>query len=196
MKGGRMRARTTHFEHIYCPQLPQAHSKRVANTCFRSRKPISGWPRRLSQSPLGGASNFDLRKAGLKFTLGLSEDNTIVKVGLSQQLFHSWSKKVLGVENFVVLKFFASWGVQKLQKLWPLKSQASISSHASGIKSLHKSLPFPATRARSGLFCGCLVFHWLKESQDVWLGWACLTKKVHGPWHQGVCFDLPMIFCA
>jgi hypothetical protein len=30
----------------------------------------------------------------------------------------------------------------------------------------------------------------------VWLGWACLTKKVHGPWHQGVCFDLPMIFCA
>ena len=30
----------------------------------------------------------------------------------------------------------------------------------------------------------------------LWLGWACLTKKVHGPWHQGVCFDLPMIFCA
>jgi hypothetical protein len=24
----------------------------------------------------------------------------------------------------------------------------------------------------------------------MWLGWACLTKKVHGPWHQGVCFDL------
>jgi hypothetical protein len=30
----------------------------------------------------------------------------------------------------------------------------------------------------------------------IWLGWAYISKKVCGPWHQGVCFDLPMIFCA
>jgi hypothetical protein len=30
----------------------------------------------------------------------------------------------------------------------------------------------------------------------VWLGWAYFSIKVPSPWHQGVCFDLPMIFCA
>ena len=30
----------------------------------------------------------------------------------------------------------------------------------------------------------------------LWLGWAYLNKKVHRPWHQGVCLNLPMIFCA
>ena len=30
----------------------------------------------------------------------------------------------------------------------------------------------------------------------LWLGWAHISKKVYGPWHQGVCFNLPMIFCA
>ena len=30
----------------------------------------------------------------------------------------------------------------------------------------------------------------------LWLGWAYISKKVHGPWHQGVCFNLPMVLCA
>jgi hypothetical protein len=30
----------------------------------------------------------------------------------------------------------------------------------------------------------------------VWLGWAYFSIKVPSPWHQGVCFNLPMIFCA
>jgi hypothetical protein len=37
--------------------------------------------------------------------------------------------------------------------------------------------------------------HWLVENY-LWLGWAYLNKKVHRPWHQGVCLNLPMIFCA
>jgi hypothetical protein len=31
---------------------------------------------------------------------------------------------------------------------------------------------------------------------QLWLGWACFSIKVPSPWHQGVCFNLPMIFCA
>jgi hypothetical protein len=27
-------------------------------------------------------------------------------------------------------------------------------------------------------------------------GWACFSMKVPSPWCQGVCFDLPMFFCA
>ena len=30
----------------------------------------------------------------------------------------------------------------------------------------------------------------------LWLGWAYFSMKVPSPWHQGVCFDLPMVFCA
>jgi hypothetical protein len=25
----------------------------------------------------------------------------------------------------------------------------------------------------------------------IWLGWAYLNKKVHGPWQKGVCLNLP-----
>jgi hypothetical protein len=28
----------------------------------------------------------------------------------------------------------------------------------------------------------------------VWPGWAYFSTKVPSPWHQGVCFNLPMVF--
>ena len=45
---------------------------------------------------------------------------------------------------------------------------------------------------------------WPKTGKDTtllaagwsWLGWAHLNKKVCRPLHQGVCLNLPMIFCA
>jgi hypothetical protein len=49
--------------------------------------------------------------------------------------------------------------------------------------------------------CYCAYNTWVpsrtfRYSFRAWLGWACLTKKVYGPWHQGVYLYLPIIICA
>jgi hypothetical protein len=58
--------------------------------------------------------------------------------------------------NFVISKFFASWGAQTLQKLWPSKSLASNYFQTSERKSLCKSQPFSTTPTSGGPFHGCL----------------------------------------
>jgi hypothetical protein len=55
------------------------------------------------------------------------------------------------------------------------------------------SLLKPPPGSRSGLKNPLEL---LQSSIYIWLGWAYISKKVHRPLHQGVCFDLPMIFCA
>jgi hypothetical protein len=38
---------------------------------------------------------------------------------------------------------------------------------------------------------------WIEAvKEELWLGWAYFSMKVPSPWCQGVCFDLPMFFCA